>query len=40
MLDSAASWAVASEGEGETAFAEYPDASIEDWHRSRGLYVE
>ncbi len=40
MLDYAPAWAVAPEGAGETAFAEYPDASIEDWHRSRGLYVE
>ena len=40
MLDYAPAWAVVPAGAGEARFAEYPDASIEDWHRSRGLYVE
>ncbi len=40
LVDSAAPWVEAPEGEGETRFAEYPDESIEDWHRARGLYVD
>ena len=40
MLDFAPAWAVAPEGEGEAHFAEYPDASIEDWHKARGLDVD
>ncbi len=39
MADSAAPWVAVPEGEGETRFAEYPDESIEDWHRARGLTV-
>ena len=38
LLDSKANWVVAPEGPGESHFAEYPDQSIEDWHRSRGLW--
>jgi hypothetical protein len=38
MLDWAAAWAVAPEG--EAAFAEYPDQSIDDWHKARGLAVD
>jgi hypothetical protein len=40
MLDSAAPWAEVPEGETEARFPEYPDDSIEDWHRQRGLWVE
>ncbi len=38
MLGSAASWVPIPEGRRETHFDEYPAQSIEDWHRSRGLY--
>jgi hypothetical protein len=40
MLDYAPAWTRAAEGEGEGRFAEYPDQSVEDWHRQRGLYEE
>ena len=40
MLDYAPAWAVVPAGPGETAFAEYPDQSIEDWHKARGLDVD
>jgi hypothetical protein len=36
MLDSAAAWSLPAEG----GFDEYPDQSIEDWHRSQGLWVD
>ena len=38
LLDSKASWVAAPEGPSDRHFAEYPDQSIEDWHRSRGLW--
>lgn len=37
MLDSKASWVPVPEGKGERHFAEYPDESLEDWHRRHGL---
>ncbi len=40
MLDYAPGWALAPAGPGEARFAEYPDASIEDWHKARGLDVD
>lgn len=40
MIDSAVSWAQVPEGPGEITFAEWPEESIEDWHRKRGLYVD
>jgi hypothetical protein len=36
MLDSAATWSLPAEG----GFGEYPENSIEDWHRDRGLLVD
>ncbi len=38
MLDFAAPWAEAPETGRDTHFPEYPGESIEDWHKSRGLY--
>ncbi len=40
MLDSKAAWVKVPRGPGEKQFDEYPDQSIEDWHKSRGLYEE
>ncbi len=40
MLGSAAAWVEAPRGDGDVHFPEYPDDSIEDWHRRRGLYEE
>ena len=38
MLNSKAPWAyVPEQSEGHHRFDEYPDSSIEDWHRERGL---
>ncbi len=39
MLESKASWVRVPEGPGEKHFPEYPDQSIEDWHKTRGLYL-
>ena len=36
MLDYAAAWVAAPTGEGEIRYPEYPDESIEEWHRRRG----
>jgi len=36
MLDSKASWVPVERG--GKRFKEYPDQSIEDWHKTRGLY--
>jgi hypothetical protein len=38
MIDSKASWVAVSGGKGHRKFREYPDESIEDWHKTRGLY--
>ena len=39
MLDSAAPWCeIPEEGAGEHHFPEYPDKSLEEWHRRHGLY--
>ncbi len=40
MLDSATAWAQAPRGDGDAHFPEYPDDSIEDWHRRHGLYED
>ena len=40
MLDYAAPWAEPPGGADDRRFAEYPDQSIEDWHRGRGLYQD
>ena len=37
MLDSKAAWVRVPKGKTEVCFAEYPEESIEGWHRSRGL---
>ena len=39
MLDYAAPWVEVPAGPGETHFPEYPEESIEGWHRARGLTV-
>jgi hypothetical protein len=40
LLDSAAPWVQVPKGKRETHFPEYPDESIEEWHRAHGLYVD
>ena len=40
MVDSAASWVDVPAGTGDSHFPEYPEDSIEAWHRIRGLLVE
>ncbi|HEX6093401.1 MAG TPA: GFA family protein [Dongiaceae bacterium] len=40
MLDSKCSWAEAPGGKRNRKFHEYPDQSIEDWHKTRGVYVK
>ena len=40
MLGSAASWGCLHEGENIDRFNTYPEESIEDWHKSRGLWVD
>ena len=40
MLDSAAPWVVAPEGEHDHHVAQYPDESLEGWHRKHGLFVD
>jgi len=40
MLAYAPSWACAPDSDGKTNFAEYPEQSIEDWHKDRGLIVD
>ena len=38
MVDYAPGWVRIPSGKRDPQFAEYPDQSIEDWHRSRDLY--
>ena len=38
--DSAATWVQPDIREGDTTFPQYPDQSIEDWHRSRNLWID
>ena len=38
MLDSKAPWVEVPGGKRNHKFAEYPDQSIEDWHKTRGVY--
>lgn len=38
MLESAAPWVEIPQGPYHDRFPEYPELSIEDWHRRRGLY--
>ncbi len=40
MLRYKANWVVPAIGEGDATFDEYPEQSIEDWHRSRGLWAD
>jgi len=40
MLKYKASWVAPQLGENDQCFEIYPDESIEDWHRSRGLWVD
>jgi hypothetical protein len=40
MLGSKASWVEPAIGPDDLAFEEYPEQSIEDWHRSRGLWID
>lgn len=39
MLRYRPSWVQADIGEGDAVFDLYPDQSIEDWHRNRGLWI-
>ncbi len=40
MLGSKAAWVKPDIREGDQTFNEYPDQSIEDWHRTRNLWVD
>jgi hypothetical protein len=40
MLNYAAPWADVPTGRHHLHFGEYPDESIADWHRKRGLTVD
>ncbi|MFJ5488191.1 GFA family protein [Hansschlegelia beijingensis] len=40
MLGSKASWVEPAIGPNDLAFDEYPEQSIEDWHRAHGLWIE
>lgn len=40
MLDFRPAWVPLAVGLNDRCFARYPEQSIEDWHRSRGLWVE
>jgi hypothetical protein len=40
MLASKAPWVQPAIGPGDQTFDEYPEQSIEDWHRARGLWIE
>lgn len=40
MLKYKASWVPVERGPRDQCFDEYPDESIEDWHRKRSLWIE
>ena len=40
MLDHVASWVEVFAGEEDETYPEYPEDSIEDWHRARALIVD
>lgn len=40
MLGSKPDWVTPDIGPNDQAFDRYPDQSIEDWHRTRGLWVD
>ena len=39
MLGSKAPWVEAAVGPGDQCFEEYPEQSIEAWHKAHGLWV-
>lgn len=39
LLESKAPWVVPQQGPGDRCFDAYPAETIEDWHRSRGLWI-
>jgi hypothetical protein len=40
MLDFKAPWVVVQQGPEDALFPRYPEQSIEEWHKSRGLWIE
>ncbi len=40
MLDFKPDWVVLQTGPDNRLFPRYPEQSIEDWHKSRGLWVD
>jgi hypothetical protein len=40
MLDFKAPWVVVQQGPQDELFPRYPQQSIEEWHKSRGLWIE
>lgn len=40
MLDFKPDWVPLDAGPRDLCFARYPEASIEDWHRARGLWID
>jgi hypothetical protein len=40
MLDFKPLWVPVAAGPNDRRYARYSDQSIEDWHRSRGLWIE
>jgi hypothetical protein len=40
MLSSKANWVTPDIRDGDLTFDEYPDQSIEDWHRTRNLWID
>ncbi len=40
MLDSAPAWAEVPKGKRHSHFDRYPEESIEDWHKARGLWED
>ena len=40
MAGSVAAWVEVPSGDGHSVFDKYPDDSIEDWHRARGLTAD
>jgi hypothetical protein len=37
MLGSKANWVPVEAGPGDRTFTEYPDQSLEEWHREQGM---
>ena len=40
MLGSKASWVQPEIGQYDQRFGEFPDESLEEWHRARGLWID